>query len=583
MGLLKNRVLGLARGRLGWRAAEARLLGLLLCRSAGWREAGAECREQGKPDGVREALEVDDGGDQEGLDLHVGQASPDGAGEAVPGLGLAMDAFDTAAVAAVERPLARSPVRVLAARPQQGRVVLVQQDGPAPHGGAEADRAQPAGLAVRDAGAVVLEAVAVRLAVRAEDLAGRAADDPVPGVQLETPDRDGAPLGRPLHLGRDHRLDPARLEGREDARDGVARVHRGDADGCPGRLLHSVKLRLHSLGVVLRASRHRDIEHHAGLGIDRGVLLVGGLHPPRAVVGRQAGVRVGAADRPGLRPVRRLDGVGVSACDRLPAHVGTHQRAVDVHHLAPGDADRDAGLDGAREDAPETLRAPALADAGQAGVVGQRLGQPVAGEPADGDVHRRLPHQPAVVHDAEQQPRQHQPHRRLGINPRPATAGRVAIGHLGPQPAEVENTVDTNKQVIVRDQFAKRTGEHQLMLTARPTSQHPATPNRRNTSESRQRDFFNRPLGKCWPAASEAGRAAGWRPPRLRRSQGRRLRAKCVNTSQSRFQGAGNSTALRPVSRYTASPTYSRMAHSAWFSRLGKGQDHHSFGSRPVV
>ncbi len=36
------------------------------------------------------------------------------------------------------------------------------------------------------------------------------------------------------------------------------------------------------------------------------------------------------------------------------------------------------------------------------------------GESADGEVHRRLPHHPPVVHDAEQQVRQHQADRRLG-------------------------------------------------------------------------------------------------------------------------------------------------------------------------
>jgi hypothetical protein len=45
--------------------------------------------EDGHDSGRCRPFEVDDGGDQEGLDLPVGQAVADGAGEAVPALGLA--------------------------------------------------------------------------------------------------------------------------------------------------------------------------------------------------------------------------------------------------------------------------------------------------------------------------------------------------------------------------------------------------------------------------------------------------------------------------------------------------------------
>jgi len=83
--------------------------------------------------------------------------------------------------------------------------------------------------------------------------------------------------------------------------------------------MDGVELAFDVSGVVLRASGHRHVEHHARLGIDRRVLLAGGLHAPRPAVGRQAGVRVG------------------------PADIGAHQRAVDVHHLTLGDAGRHAG------------------------------------------------------------------------------------------------------------------------------------------------------------------------------------------------------------------------------------------------
>lgn len=45
--------------------------------------------ERGKKhhqDGSCQPLEVDDGGGQEGLDLHVGEAAPNGTGKAMSGL-----------------------------------------------------------------------------------------------------------------------------------------------------------------------------------------------------------------------------------------------------------------------------------------------------------------------------------------------------------------------------------------------------------------------------------------------------------------------------------------------------------------
>ena len=53
-------------------------------------------------------------------------------------------------------------------------------------------------------------------------------------------------------------------------------------------------------------------------------------------------------------------------------------------------------------------------------MVRQMLVQPVADEPPDRDVDLSFPHQPAVVHDAEQKAGEHQPHRHLRIDARTA-------------------------------------------------------------------------------------------------------------------------------------------------------------------
>jgi hypothetical protein len=68
------------------------------------------------------------------------------------------------------------------------------------------------------------------------------------------------------------------------------------------------ELDLDRLGVVLPACAHRDVGHHAGLVIDRRVRLAGRLRPEGALVARQAGLRVdpraGAAGRTSLCPAQ---------------------------------------------------------------------------------------------------------------------------------------------------------------------------------------------------------------------------------------------------------------------------------------
>lgn len=100
--------------------------------------------------------------------MHVGEALPNGTGKAMLGLCLAMNSFNQSTVAAVERPLARSPAGVFAAGAQQGGIVLVQQDGARAHGSAEANRTHAAGPTVRDASTIVLEPIAVGHGVRAD-------------------------------------------------------------------------------------------------------------------------------------------------------------------------------------------------------------------------------------------------------------------------------------------------------------------------------------------------------------------------------------------------------------------------------
>jgi hypothetical protein len=82
---------------------------------------------------------------------------------------------------------------------------------------------------------------------------------------------------------------------------------------------------------------------------------------------------------------------------------------------------------------PEPLRAPALADAGQARVIGQARVQAVAAEPPDREVDLRLAHQPAVVHDPKQEAGEHKPDRRFGIDAWPSHPGVVRTAPLESQ------------------------------------------------------------------------------------------------------------------------------------------------------
>jgi len=65
-------------------------------------------------------------------------------------------------------------------------------------------------------------------------------------------------------------------------------------------------------------------------------------------------------------------------------------------------------------------------------MIGKRLVQAVTYKPSDGDVDVRLTHQFAIMHDAYQQPGQHQTNGNFRIDPRPAIAETIAIGDLLP-------------------------------------------------------------------------------------------------------------------------------------------------------
>jgi hypothetical protein len=147
-----------------------------------------------------------------------------------------------------------------------------------------------------------------------------------------------------------------------------------------------------------------------------------------------------------------------------------------MHDLALGDLRRNASPHRPLEDRAEALSAPALADAGQRRMVGQRLVQPVADEPADREIDLRLAQHPPVMHDPEQEPREHQPDRDLRIDARPPVRLAIKVGDLRPKPGEVEHAIDSGEDMIVGHELPQRPRHEQLKLIAFLPSEHAAFP-----------------------------------------------------------------------------------------------------------
>ena len=76
------------------------------------------------------------------------------------------------------------------------------------------------------------------------------------------------------------------------------------------------------------------------------------------------------------------------------------------------------------------------------------------------------------MHDPLQKPRQHQPHRRFGINPGPTETVGIKIGNLTRKPRQIQNSVHPNQRVIVRKQIAQRSADEKLQLIPFLPTQH---------------------------------------------------------------------------------------------------------------
>ena len=154
-------------------------------------------------------------------------------------------------------------------------------------------------------------------------------------------------------------------------------------------------------------------------------------------------------------------------------------------------------LNRALEDLAEPIRAPPLANARQARMIGQLLVNAITDEPANSDVDVGLAHQLAVMHDTAKQACEHQADCDLGIDAGPTIVEAIQVGDLIPQPRKVEHTIDAHEHMVIRNELSQRASDEQLQLIPLLASQHgPPPPDRESvaTTESVRPNFFNDPI-----------------------------------------------------------------------------------------
>lgn len=115
-------------------------------------------------------------------------------------------------------------------------------------------------------------------------------------------------------------------------------------------------------------------------------------------------------------------------------------------------------------------------------MVGQRITEPVAGKPADGQIALRLPRQRPVVHDAEKKAREHQADGGLRGNARATALRIIAVRDRLTQPAQVQDGMHPLQDMVVGNELHQGTGEKDELLVVRLA-------NHQETSEKRWLDY----------------------------------------------------------------------------------------------
>jgi len=320
-------------------------------------------------------------------------------------------------------------------------------------------------------------------------LASWASDNVVPGVVFESQQGD-MPAGMALLLRWDDGVYLAIFQ--------LGIVRRMCITGIGGYCLDAtVRVRLGTLNLFDQlpsftrfACGYLHINHNAGLVVHGGVLLETRFHSIGILASSQRGLRVGFADplgaslarRPGrvglgfLCVVFRQDLFGMLLDQAFPTDIGANECGVNMYRIAIDETGIDTGLYGFLENTLESFRPPALTKARQRAVMRQLLVQAKAGEPTDADVHARLAHQLAVMHDAMKKTGQHEPDCCLRINARAAHAIVVEIADFIAKPRHIHDLVNASQDIVIGHQVPKRAGHKKIVLRPIPFSEHIALP-----------------------------------------------------------------------------------------------------------
>ena len=100
------------------------------------------------------------------------------------------------------------------------------------------------------------------------------------------------------------------------------------------------------------------------------------------------------------------------------------------------------------------------------------------------------------VDDPEQEPGEHQARRDLGVDPRAAVVGAMAVGDLLRQPLEVEDPVHPDQNLVVRDQVAERPATNRSACLRSPFPNMSIARRTTTPAATNPPGFFNKPRMK---------------------------------------------------------------------------------------
>ena len=328
----------------------------------------------------------------------------------------------------------------------------------------------------------------------------------VPGVELEATRRDYLAWSG-FRLGRNDAFDAPVFQRAENLGICISGVHCNGPDRMAGRRGDRIESASDRPAFILLPCGDFDIDDDASQVVNGSMLFIGRFQAAIATVRRHSRIGIGRANLlrfacspsvlVNLLEVGRLHRRNMSDSQRIPTDMRTDQRCINMDNLAGRDLRRNASFDRALEYPAKPFCAPALTDTCQARMIRQPLVQAIPDKPPDSQIYLRFAHEATVVNVTHKKARQHQPNRHFGVDTRTTHVRAVAIRHLLAKPTQIQNTVHTDQDVILRQQFLQCTGHEQIHLFAPLASQHLLSLLAGAVytyTRSQYADFFNSPI-----------------------------------------------------------------------------------------